>query len=124
MEGGREGGREGGQGLPIVVVADVREGNLGRVQVLESDIHALESRAEGLRALLHHAGLVRIEGKALREGGREGGREGRMSENFRCRFMGNVACLFSSRSGKRKEKTSKQTGRHEREGGKEGRREG
>ena len=63
------GGREC---VPVVVVADVCEGNLRRVQILKSYVYALEGAAEGVSALLHHTRLVRIESKALR---REGGRE-------------------------------------------------
>ena len=36
-------------GVRVVVVRDVREGNLGGVEVLEGHVHLLERRAEELR---------------------------------------------------------------------------
>ena len=52
-------------GVGIVVVRHIGDGNLGRIEVLEGNVDGLEGRLEEVGLLLHHTGLVGVEGEAL-----------------------------------------------------------
>eukprot|EP00965_Chrysotila_dentata_P170214 5618283-Pleurochrysis_carterae.AAC.1 len=49
----------------VEVVRHVGQRDLGRVEVLEGDVHTLERRLENVLSRVEHARLIRVEGKAL-----------------------------------------------------------
>eukprot|EP00962_Isochrysis_galbana_P012886 scaffold3665_cov102-Isochrysis_galbana.AAC.3 len=52
----------------VEVVRHVGERNLGRVEILEGDVHLAERRFELVRLVVEDAGLVGVEGEALARG--------------------------------------------------------